>query len=95
VNDPTILARWVSDTLRAGTLLAAAVIIAGVITHLTTVTWIGLLLLTLTPVAQVGAAAAAFLRQRETRYALTALLALCLLLGALALALLLAPASGG
>lgn len=95
MNDPAPLARWVSGTLRAGTALAAAIIIIGVATGNTTASWMGILLLTLTPTVQVAAAAAAFVRQREPRYAVTAFAALGLLIGALVVAIVLAPAMGG
>jgi uncharacterized membrane protein len=95
VSDPATLARWVSDTLRAGTAIAAATIIVGVITGAPSVSWVGILLLTLTPAIQLAAAAAAFLRQREARYAVIAFVALGLLAGALVVAVVLAPAVGG
>jgi len=95
MSDPATLARWVSDTLRLGTAASAAIIVVGVITRNATVSWAGILLLTLTPSVQVAAAAAAFLRQRETRYAVTACVALGLLVGALVIAIVLSPTGGG
>lgn len=82
------LARWVSGVLRVGTGLSAAVIAIGVVFSAPGIALGGMFLLVLTPVAELGAATAAFASEHETRYTLIAGAACGMLLAALGLAIL-------
>jgi uncharacterized membrane protein len=89
------LSVWVSGVLRTGTLLSAAIIAVGVVAGSSPITLAGMFVLTLTPAVSLAAAAAAFARGGEPRYALIASGACALLLGALALAVAVTAGTGG
>ena len=72
--------------MQIGTGAAVAVMLAGVVLGRPVIAWYGLLVLTLTPVLQLGAAAIGFARLRELRYSLVATAVLALLLVGLAAA---------
>jgi uncharacterized membrane protein len=72
--------------LRAGTFASAGLMALGLVLDLASIAWTGLLLLTLTPAAQLAVALVAFGRRRETRYAVIAGLVLLMLLAVLAIA---------
>jgi uncharacterized membrane protein len=74
---------------------SAALMLAGVLLGLALLAWYGLLLLTLTPILQLGVSAIGFARLREPRYSLVSAVVLILLLIALAAAALLAAGQGG
>jgi uncharacterized membrane protein len=90
-----VLGRWLPRTIQVGTLASAALMLAGVVLGLATIAWYGLLLLTVTPVLQLGVSVVGFGRLREPRYSLIAAVVLILLLAALAAATLLARGLGG
>jgi uncharacterized membrane protein len=89
------MGRWLPGAIQVGTLASAALMLAGVALGLATIAWYGLLLLTLTPVLQLGVAIVGFGGRREARYTLIAAVVLTLLLAALAAAALLARGLGG
>lgn len=89
------LGQWVSTVLRVGTGISAAIIGVGVVFGSPAVTLAGMFVLTLTPVVELGTALTAFARGGERRYAFIAAAACALLLGALALAILVARGAGG
>jgi uncharacterized membrane protein len=89
------LRHWLPGAIQVGTLASAALMLAGVTLGLATIAWYGLLLLTLTPVLQLGVAVVGFGRQREFRYSLIAAVVLTLLLAALVAAALVARGLGG
>jgi uncharacterized membrane protein len=89
------LDRWLPGAIQVGTLASAALMLAGVVLGIATIAWYGLLLLTLTPVLQLGVSVLGFGRLREPRYSLIAAVVLLLLLSALVAAVLLAPGLGG
>ena len=80
------LSRWVGGGLLAGAFISIAVVAAGVVLGVGSITRAGLLLVVLTPMGHLAAAAAAFVRHRERRYAIVALVVLSLLAGGLAAA---------
>lgn len=90
-----VLGRWLPAVMQVGTLASAALMLAGVLLQLVTIAWYGLLLLTLTPVLQLGVSAVGFGRLGEPRYSLIAVVVLTLLLTALAAAALLGRGLGG
>ena len=81
------LSRWVSGTLLVGGLLSIGIVAVGVVFSLEAVTRVGLLVVVLTPIGRLTAAAAAFLRHRELRYAAASAIVLALLVGGLAIAI--------
>lgn len=89
------LGRWLPGAIQVGTLASAVLMLAGVIIGLASIAWYGLLLLTLTPVLQLGVTVVGFGRRREPRYALISAVVLTLLLAALAAAALVARDLGG
>ncbi|HTE66920.1 MAG TPA: hypothetical protein VK736_11785 [Candidatus Binatia bacterium] len=89
------LSRWLPAAIQVGTLVSAVLMLTGVLLGIPMIAWYGLLLLTLTPVLQLGVAVVGFGRLREPRYSLIAAVVLTLLLAALAAAALLAPGLGG
>jgi uncharacterized membrane protein len=89
------LGRWLPGAIQVGTMASAALMLAGVLLGLAPLAWYGLLLLTLTPLLQLGVSAVGFARLREPRYSLIAAVVLTLLLIALAAAALLAGGLGG
>lgn len=89
------LGQWVSTVLQVGTGLSAAIIGVGVVFGSPAITLAGMFVLTLTPVVELGTALAAFARGGERRYAFIAAAACALLLGALAIAIVLARGTGG
>lgn len=91
---PDALDRRLAAAIQVGTLAAAALMLAGIALDLVTLAWYGLLVLTLTPVLQLGLAALGFGRRRELRYALIATLVLGLLLAGLLVAALVARGAG-
>lgn len=88
------LSRWVGGALLAGAAISIAVVAAGVLLGIGSITRAGLLLVVLTPMGHLAAAAAAFVRHRERRYAIVALVVLSLLAGGLAVAALASPLGG-
>jgi hypothetical protein len=90
-----VLDRWLPGAIQVGTLASAAMMLAGVVLGVAPIAWYGLLLLTLTPVLQLGVSVVGFGRLREPRYSLIAAVVLLLLLAALLAAALLAPELGG
>lgn len=88
------LSRWVGATLLAGAAASVAVVAAGVLLGIASITYLGLFLVVLTPMAHLAAASAAFVRHGERRYAIVALMVLSLLAGGLAVAALAAPTGG-
>ena len=90
-----LLGRWLPGAIQVGTLASAALMLAGVLIGISTLAWYGLLLLTLTPLLQLGVSAVGFARLREPRYSLISAMVLTLLLIALAAAALLARGMGG
>lgn len=80
------LSRWVGRTLAIGAVASIAVVTAGTLLGLASITRAGLLLVVLTPMAHLAAAAAAFVRHGERRYALAAAVVLALLGAGLAIA---------
>lgn len=89
------LGQWVSTVLQVGTGISAVIIGVGVIFGSPGITLAGMFVLTLTPAVELGAAATAFVRGGERRYAFIAAAALALLLGALAIAIVLARGGRG
>jgi uncharacterized membrane protein len=89
------LGRWLPAAIQLGTLVSAALMLLGVVLGLAMIAWYGLLLLTLTPVLQLGVAAVGFGRLHESRYSLIAAVVLTLLLAALAAGALVARELGG
>jgi uncharacterized membrane protein len=90
-----VLDRWLPGAIQVGTLASAAMMLTGVVLGVAAIAWYGLLLLTLTPVLQLGVSVVGFGRLREPRYSLIAAMVLVLLLAALVAAALLAPELGG
>lgn len=90
-----LLSRWLPPVIQGGTLASAALMLAGVLLGLAPLAWYGLLLLTLTPVLQLGVSTVGFARLREPRYSLVSAVVLILLLIALAAAALLTGGLGG
>jgi uncharacterized membrane protein len=90
-----LLDRWLPGSIQVGTVTSAALLLASVVLSNATIGWYGLLLLTLTPVLQLGVSVAGFGRLREPRYSLIAAVVLILLLAALATAALIARGLGG
>ena len=90
-----VLRQWVSTVLQVGTGISAAIIGVGVLFGSPGITLAGMFVLTLTPAVELGAAATAFVRGGERRYALIAAAACALLLGALMIAIVLARGVGG
>lgn len=88
------LSSWVGGALLAGAAISIAVVGIGVLLGIGSITRAGLLLVVLTPMGHLAAAAAAFARHRERRYAIVALVVLCLLVGGLAVAMLASPVGG-
>lgn len=88
------LSRWVGGALLAGAVISIAVVATGVLLGIGSITRAGLLLVVLTPMGHLAAAAAAFVRHRERRYAIVALVVLSLLVGGLAVAALTSPLGG-
>jgi uncharacterized membrane protein len=81
------LGRLLAGAMQIGTVTSVAVMVAGVVLGRPVIAWYGLLLLTLTPALQLGAAAIGFARLRELHYSLVATAVLALLLAGLAAAL--------
>lgn len=88
------LSRWVGGALLAGAAIAIAVVAAGVVLGIGSITRAGVLLVVLTPMGHLAAAAVAFARHRERRYAIVALVVLSLLAGGLAVAALASSVGG-
>jgi hypothetical protein len=88
------LSTWVGGALLAGAAISIAVVGAGVLLGIGSITGAGLLLVVLTPMGHLAAAAAAFVRHRERRYAIAALVVLAMLAGGLAVAALASPVGG-
>lgn len=95
IGQADVLDRWLPRAIQVGTLASAALMLTGVVLGVATIAWYGLLLLTLTPVLQLGVSVVGFGRLREPRYSLVAAVVLVLLLAALVAAALLAPELGG
>ena len=90
-----LLGRWLPGAIQVGTLASAALMLAGVLIGISMLAWYGLLLLTLTPLLQLGVSVVGFARLREPRYSLISAMVLTLLLIALVAAALLARGMGG
>lgn len=88
------IGRWLAGAIQVGTLAAAGLMLVGLVLGRGTITWLGLLLLALTPALQLGVAAVGFGRVREMRYSLIAALVLSLLLAGLGAAVLVAQGVG-
>ncbi|MDP9467712.1 MAG: DUF1634 domain-containing protein [Chloroflexota bacterium] len=88
------LSRWVGGALLAGAAISIAVIAAGVLLGIGSITRAGVLLVVLTPMGHLAAAAVAFVRRRERRYAIAALVVLLLMVGGLAVAVLASQLGG-
>lgn len=80
------LSRWVGGALLAGGLISIGIVAAGVVLSIDAITRAGLLVVLLTPIGWLTAAAAAFLRHGERQYAFATAVVLVLLLGGLAVA---------
>lgn len=91
---PAELGRWVAGAIQVGTGTSVALLLVGVAFGTPLIAWYGLLVLTLTPVVQLGVAAVAFAHGREARYSLVATVVLALLLAGLAAAALAGRGSG-
>lgn len=91
----SLLKRWLPGSIAAGTMAAAALMLAGLLLGIAAASWYGLLLLTLTPLLQLGVSAVGFGLLRERRYSLTATVVLTLLLASLAAAVVVARGQGG
>jgi hypothetical protein len=88
------LSSWVGGALLAGAVISVAVVGTGVLLGIGSITRAGLLLVVLTPMGHLAAAAAAFVRLRERRYAIVALVVLSMLAGGLAVAALASHVGG-
>lgn len=80
------LSRWVARALAVGAVASIALVIAGTMFGMASITRAGLLLLVLSPMGHLAAAAAAFVRHGERRYAVAAAIVLALLGAGLAIA---------
>jgi len=83
---PDILGRWLPAGMQLGTGTAALVMLMGLTLGQPSLTWAGLLLLTLVPALQLSVAAIGFARLGEPRSTLVAGTVLILLLAGLAAA---------
>lgn len=88
------LSRWVGGALLAGAIASMAVVATGVLLGIASITRAGLLLVILSPMGHLAAAAAAFAWHGERRYAIVALVVLLLLAGGLAIAALTSSIGG-
>lgn len=86
---PDILGRWLPAGMQLGTATVVLVLVTGLTLGLPSLTWAGLLLLTLVPALQLSVAAIGLARLGEVRSSLVAGTVLILLLAALAAAVLL------
>jgi hypothetical protein len=86
---PDILGRWLPAGMQLGTATAALVLVMGLALGQPSLTWAGLLLLTLVPALQLSVAALGFASLGEVRSSVVAGAVLILLLAALAAAALL------
>jgi len=89
IRPPDILGRWLPAGMQLGTATAAIVMLIGLTLGQPSLTWAGLLLLTLVPALQLSVVAIGFASLGEVRSSLVAGSVLILLLAGLAAAALL------